>query len=96
MLGRDLERQLQSDENRFTVDKNTISNVLNFLSFATAETIAADIRYMLEKEHPQELDGYVFALSRLMKHDSAWAIITTAFSEQKSTIPPKYYKHFGK
>jgi hypothetical protein len=71
------------------------AEMLGFVSRMAVEAILADISKMLASAKMRELDGYIFALSRIMKHDLAWDCIKKSFEEKKMTIPAKYFEQFG-
>ncbi len=72
------------------------AEMLGFVSRMANETLLADLRQMICKNQMRELDGYIFALSRITKHELAWDCISKAFADEKSTIPSKFYPLFGK
>lgn len=103
MLGRELQRSLQSegtvekDENGFekpASGKQTVATMLGLMGSIAVETIMTDISGMIDKNMFKELDGYIFALSRIMRHDMAWQCIVHSFAEKNEPIPAKYYSHF--
>lgn len=106
MLGRELQRSLQSeqavekDENGFgkptpKVQKDTVASMLGLMGSIAVETIMSDIGQMLDKKMYHELDGYILALSRIMRHDMAWQCIVHVFADKNEPVPAKYYPQFG-
>lgn len=106
MLGRDLQRSLKSeqavekDENGFgkptqKEKKDTVASMLGLMGSIAVETIMSDIGRMLDKKLFTELDGYVLALSRIMRHDMAWQCIIHVFADKNEPVPAKYYSQFG-
>jgi len=104
-IGRDLERTLsslkepviQKDQNGLPVtsQQQTVVNMLGLMGSIAADTIISDIQRMLDKNLNSQLDGYIFALSRIMRHDLAWQCISEAFRGKNKLVPDKYYPHFN-
>jgi len=77
------------------VDTATISQALGILGSAMTEIIASDIGQMIERDMRKEIDGYVLALSRIMRHDLGWKCIQNAFASKQETVPAKYKSQFN-
>lgn len=73
----------------------TITQMLGFVGQMAVNGIQSDIELMIEKNKWRELDGYIFALSKIMKHDLAWACIEKSFANKKISVPPKYKPYFS-
>ena len=73
----------------------SISEILGITAISMTETIIDDIVAMIKKDYILSLEGYIFCLSRIMKHEVAWKCIEVAFRKAKTRIPSKYYKQFG-
>ncbi len=78
------------------IDPTTITKMLGFMGNVAAEMVITDIQQLIEKKLRQQLDGYIFALSRIMRHELAWKCIITAFSDKAEPVPQKYFPYFGK
>lgn len=75
--------------------KDSIATMLGLMGSIAIESIMADLKRMIEKSMHKEIDGYVLALSRIMRHDLAWQCIVQSFSESNEPIPSQYYSEFG-
>ena len=106
MFGRELQHSLKSeqavdkDPNGFSKPtskekKDAVASMLGLMGSIAVETIMSDISRMLDKKLFTELDGYVLALSRIMRHDMAWQCIIHVFTDKNEPIPTKYYSEFG-
>lgn len=73
-----------------------VGEMLGFIGRMAVETITADLSTLLSKGKHTEIDGYVFALSRIVAHDLAWGCISQAFASQNLTVPTRYAYLFGK
>ncbi|RMD67065.1 hypothetical protein D6833_00700 [Candidatus Parcubacteria bacterium] len=71
-----------------------VSEMLGFVGRLGAESVVSDIRSMLRKGYTKELDGYVLAISRIMKHELALACIRRAFNDVGLRVPDRYVKQF--
>ncbi len=76
--------------------KETLANIIGLMGSITIEVILSDINKMLEANKRENLDGYIFGLSRLLRHDLAWQCIVDAFADRNEPVPSKYYPQFGK
>ncbi len=72
-----------------------LSEVIGIISDDMREIIIADIEAMIDKKLRTAMEGYIFCLSRIMRHDLAWEYITAAFSSKNEKVPTKYYTQFG-
>jgi len=107
-FGRELQQTISNVENEKaqgfkphlprdrTNEKETLANIIGLMGSMTIEVILSDINKMLESNKRENLDGYIFALSRLLRHDLAWQCIVEAFSDHNEPVPFKYYPQFGK
>ena len=97
-VSKDLREQLSNttEDKKEQVDPKTIKKMLGFMGNVAAEMIVTDIHQMIEKKLRQQLDGYIFALSRIVRHELAWKCITTAFADETEPVPQKYFPYFGK
>lgn len=107
-LGRDLQQQIMSeradvkkDEHGFPEPSNeeqkeTVANMLGLMGSNAVESIMSDIEKMIDRNLRSELDGYVLALSRIMRHDLAWQCIVNIFGDKNLPIPHYYFGQFGK
>lgn len=59
------------------------------------EGVTLDLQKMIDEGLRIQLDGYVLALSRLMKHKTAWKCLVESFSSRNESIPKRFYKLFG-
>ena len=59
------------------------------------EGVTKDMQQMISDGLRLPLDGYILALSRLMKHDTAWKCLVEAFSSKGESIPKRFYPLFG-
>lgn len=94
-ISKNLGQQLASDNKNDPQQKQKITEMLGFMSVLAYEGIKEDIRSFLKEGYQKELDGYVLALSRMMKHKDAWDCIYNAFKETSNHLPNRYYKLFG-
>lgn len=69
-----------------------VAEVLGFISREAKDTIIKDISFMLEKELSKELDGYVYALTRIVEKTLMKECIIEAFAKCNMPIPDKYEK----
>jgi len=90
--GRNLREQFQKE--RQTEDIATKA-ILGIVAEEMKEVIIADMSAMITKGYRKHLDGYVFCLSRIIKHSTAWECITIVFNKSNEPIPLKYYTQFG-
>jgi len=74
---------------------SSISQVLGIIGSTMTEVIESDIGKMIERDLRQEIDGYVLALSRIMRHDLGWKCILNAFASKQETVPAKYKSYFN-
>jgi len=77
------------------VDTATISQALGILGSTMTEIITSDIGQMIERDMRKEIDGYVLALSRIMRHDLGWKCVQNAFASKQETVPSKYKPQFN-
>lgn len=91
-ISQDLIKQFHTAKN--TPD-NSVSQMLGFIASSALEGIVSDINNMLNNELFTELDGYVLALSRIVKHEIAWVCIKQAFEQSHQHLPKRYYSLFG-
>lgn len=89
-----LREQFQS-EKKTSIDPSAVYQMIGLMGNIAANTIILDIDEMISLEKRKELDGYVFALSRIMRHEAAWEYITEGFSRKKETVPERYAPYFG-
>lgn len=59
-------------------------------------TISRDLKQLIKKDNRVAIDGYVLAMSRIMKHAAAWDCLVKAFTESGETVPQKFQSMFGK
>lgn len=69
-----------------------IAEMLGFVAREAKETIISDIIFMLNKNLNKELDGYVYALSRIIEKKLMHECVTDAFLKCNIPIPEKYEK----
>lgn len=96
-IGKELQERFAAKKKADTTSSTTsLSELLGITAVNMIDTITADIVAMIEKDYRRALEGYIFCLSRIMKHDMAWQCILDAFSKTGEKVPKKYYKQFGK
>lgn len=76
--------------------KDAIANMLGLMGANAVESIMSDITKMLDRNMRDTLDGYVLALSRIIRHDLAWKCIVHSFADANIPIPQGYYRQFDK
>lgn len=84
------------DNNKETILSSDIMATLGLLGNMAQDAVVGDISNLIDAGMRKELDGYIFALSRIMKHDLAWESINKAFHCKKEPIPKKYFSYFLK
>lgn len=96
-ISKDLREQLSTEsKSKITPDKKQkVTEMLGFMSVIAYEGVKEDIKALLKEDYRKELEGYILALSRIMKHKDAWDCIQSAFKESNDHIPKKYYRLFG-
>jgi hypothetical protein len=70
--------------------------MLGLMGDIAIEGVTKDMQRMIDDGLRTELNGYILALSRLMKHDTAWKCLIEAFSAKSESIPKRFYVLFGK
>ena len=98
-FGREIAKQAVTKEPEKAPDKPTKAQTKSALGFVLAtaeETLISDICKMLREKQMHSLEGYVFCLSRVVKHDEAWHCVCEAFRKCNVPVPGKYYSLFGK
>lgn len=82
------------DKTKETIAANEVSQMLGFIGSMAVDVVFSDLKQMIEKNKRTEIDGYVLALSRIMKHDIAFECIEHAFREKGEPMPKKYRSLF--
>lgn len=77
-----------------TVQAAEVSSMLGFIGSMAIDSIINDVKIMIEKDRRPEIDGYVLALSRIVKHDLALNAIQSAYKDKGEQIPKKYLDLF--
>ena len=102
MLGRQFQQQNQTQKSEPNAgltqppaDSKSVATMLGLMGSMATEMIISDLGTMIDKKMQAQLDGYVLALSRIMRHDIAWQCVVKAFSDKKMSIPEKYGPQFG-
>lgn len=77
------------------IPSSQVSQMLGFIGSMAYEVMLNDIKGMINKNMRTELDGYVFAISRVVKHDLALKCLQQAFKEMTEPLPQKYLSLFA-
>ena len=73
-----------------------VADMISLMGDIAIEGVTKDMQKMIDGGFRMSLDGYVLALSRLMKHDTAWKCLVEAFSSKGESIPKRFYPMFGR
>ncbi len=92
---KDLQQEKFEDGLPVPDEKTSVANLIGLMGTMAVDTIVADIGHMIDKGLRKEIDGYVLALSRIMRHDFAWKCVVTAFAKKHEPTPSKYAPYFG-
>ena len=65
---------------------------VGLLSDITISTISSDVETYLLQNKINELDGYVYAVSRLVNHKFGLDAVKQAFQKLKMPVDPKYIR----
>lgn len=90
-FGRDMQKQSQDASK----DASKVAAILGFIGSSAAEMVTKDIEKLLDRNMLKELDGYVLAISKIMKHEIGWQCIVEAFAQKGKSIPQDYFKQFN-
>ena len=78
-----------------TVAATNISLMLGYIASMGVSSIIDDLDKMIKQNKRQEVDGYILALSRIMKHSIAFDCIQKAFTKNNEVVPGKYKNIFS-
>lgn len=87
-------REQVSTKHKETIPANEVSQMLGFIGSMAVDVVFNDLKQMIEKNKRAEIDGYVLALSRIMKHEIALECVEHAFREKGEPLPKKYNSLF--
>jgi hypothetical protein len=76
-------------------DTKIVADVLGIIKDEMQESIIADLTAMIDKSYRAALEGYIYCLSRIVRHDVGWTCIIKAFAAKNEQVPKKYYAQFG-
>lgn len=77
------------------IDSSAISDMLGFVGTMAVDFIKNDIKLLIQKDMRKELDGYVLALSRIVKHNIALDCVKIAYESCIEPVPKKYLRLLG-
>lgn len=75
--------------------KQAIVNLVGLTLMNLDFAVHQDLCEMIEKGHREGIDGYVLCLSRVVRHELGWELLTKAFEEKGEKVPSKYQRFFG-
>lgn len=78
-----------------SIDAGSILEHLGVIGSNAAGQIISDIELMIERKLETQLDGYVLAISRVLKSTNAAHCIETAYKSKNMSVPDKYTSHLG-
>jgi len=94
-IGRELQKTAQETNQKSSVKSEDVVAMIGLMGAFAMETVVTDLSRMIDKNLRKEVDGYVLALSRIMRRDFAWECIKNVFKSKNEPIPAEYYGHFG-
>ena len=74
----------------------SVAIALGINSIGMVDAISSDILDMLKKNQRYSLDGYVYCLSRIISHATAWECIIQSYKTAGEAVPKKYQQLFDK
>lgn len=87
-----------SDQEEATVTSESsqvaVARLIGITAANMMDTIQSDIESMIEEGLRNQLDGYIFCLSRIVSHKKAWHSINRAFNSKGEKVPQKYKQQF--
>lgn len=75
--------------------KRALANLIGLTMANMDHAIQQDIIDMIDAGRREGIGGYILCLSRVIRHDLAWELITKAFESKGEKPPTKYQKLFG-